>query len=126
MSFPDVLTHSISYPGDQMGSHGDLLQPKFKVIEVVEAAEILQAVADRKLRVLALFLVSMDGLVTVIFKQGEDPPVTLLPATSLPLNGQLVLPFSPVGWFETSVGEGLDIALSDELTVSGLLVYVEV
>ena len=38
----------------------------------------------------------------------------------------LVLAFSPVGHFETASGVGLDITLTQSVTVEGHLVYVEV
>ena len=41
-------------------------------------------------------------------------------------NGGIVLPYNPVGWFQTLPGEGLDINLSGSVAVGGCLSYVAV
>jgi uncharacterized lipoprotein YbaY len=45
---------------------------------------------------------------------------------SLVANTGFVLPFNPVGWFETASNTLLNLELSAAISVDGSLVYVEV
>jgi hypothetical protein len=100
--------------------------PKFAVIQAASSGDntIVSAVTSKKIRVIALNLMSA-GTVTVrfesstagSFKTGEYPLVA---------NAGIVLPYNPVGWFETNSGELLNMTLNAAVTVGGSLTYIEV
>lgn len=102
------------------------LTPKFAKIDVASSGDntLVAAVTDKKIRVLQVMLMAA-GTVTVRFESG---------ASGTALSGQMeltaqtgfVLPYSPVGWFETASNTLLNLELSAAVSVDGLLVYVEV
>lgn len=86
---------------------------------------ILALVTSKKIRVLALSLMA-NGAVNAKF---EDNGTTTQRGGMIycPAAGYgKVLPFNPVGWFETASGVGLDLNLSAAVAVGGELVYEEV
>lgn len=103
------------------------LTPKYEVIDDAVSGDntIVAAVAGKKIRVLAINLL-VSAAVTVRFEDG---------AGGSALTGQyqfgaqgdgIVLPFNPVGWFETTANTLLNMELSGAVSVDGSLVYVEV
>lgn len=86
---------------------------------------ILAAVTSKKLRVLACSLMA-NGAVNAAFQDNgtttQRGGMAYCPAAGY---GK-VLPFNPVGWFETAAGVGLDLNLSAAIAVGGELVYEEV
>lgn len=102
------------------------LTPKF--VTVVASASgvtnVLALVAAKKLRVLALQLTA-NAAVNVKW-QSHVTPTDITGLAYLAANGGYVLPFNPVGWFQTIAGEALDINLSGAVAVGGSLTYVEV
>jgi hypothetical protein len=102
------------------------LTPKFAAIDVATTGDntLVAAVVGKKIRVLSVFIFAA-GTVTARFEDG---------ASGTALSGQMqltaqtgfVLPFSPVGWFETTAATLLNLELSADISVDGLLVYVEV
>lgn len=88
------------------------------------ATSLVSAVTSKKIRVLALYLVS-NGTVNVKF-QSHTTPTDLTGLAYLVANTGFVLPYNPVGWFQTNSGEQLDINLSAAIAVGGTLVYVAV
>lgn len=103
------------------------LPPKFAKIDENTAAtnELIAFVSSKKLRVLAGFI-NAHGDQTVRFQDDTGTPVELTGDLDLTTNSGFVLPFNPVGWFETSSGKALDLVMSDAVQVGGCLVYVEV
>jgi hypothetical protein len=101
------------------------LTPKFAVIDVAGNGDntLVAAVADKKIRVLACFLVAA-GAVTARFEDGAGG-TALTGQMNLTTNSGFTLPFSPVGWFETGVNTLLNLELSGAVSVDGCLVYVE-
>lgn len=99
---------------------------KYKVIDHASSGdnELLAAVAAKKLRVLALFLISA-GTVTVRFESSTGG-TALTGQMTMAVNNPIVMPFNPAGWFETVAGENLNLELSGAVSVDGCLVYVEV
>lgn len=86
---------------------------------------IVAAVAGKKIRVLAMISVMTGTAVTIRFESGAGG--TALTGQMQPSQGGgFVLPFNPVGWFETLSGELLNMELSGAQSVDGVLVYVEV
>ena len=101
------------------------LTPKFAVIDDAASGDntILAAVTSKKIRVIACFLISA-GTVTARFEDGAGG-TALTGQITLAANTGFVLPYCPVGWFETGVTTLLNLELSDAISVDGSLVYVE-
>lgn len=87
---------------------------------------LVAAVATRRFRVLAVFL-SGAGAVNAKFQAGAggtDLTGLLYVAAA---GGQLVLPYNPVGWFETpAVNTLLNLNLSGAVAVGGVVLYQEI
>lgn len=97
---------------------------------VVDAAAtpdntLVAAVTGKKIRVLAMFAIMTGTAVTIRFESGAGG--TALTGQMTPSQGGgFVLPFNPVGWFETNSGELLNLELGGAQSVDGVLVYCEV
>lgn len=102
------------------------LTPKFASIDVATSGDntAVAAVASKKIRVVSLYLVSA-GTVNVRFESGAGG-TALSGQMNLVANTGFVLPFNPVGWFETASNTLLNIELSAAVSVDGSLTYVEV
>ena len=103
------------------------LTPKYKAIVATTGDNtLIAASAGFKMRVLALYGTA-DVAGTVRFESGTGG-TALTGQVNVADTGGFVLPFNPVGWFETDDGD--DELLNLELTTSGnfdgCLVYVEV
>lgn len=77
-----------------------------------------------KIRVLALFLVS-TGTVTVRFESGASG-TALTGQMDLVANTGFVLPYNPLGWFETASATLLNLELSAGVSVDGGLTYIDI
>ena len=103
------------------------LTPKFAAIDAAGSGDntIVAAVAGKKIRVLAVnFLVA--AAVTVRFEDGAGG-TALTGQYQFGAQGEgIVLPFNPVGWFETTANTLLNMELSGAVSVDGSFVYVEV
>ena len=85
---------------------------------------LVAAVTGKKIRVLALFITMTGTAVTIRFEDGAGG--TALTGQMGPTAGQtIVLPFNPVGWFETSAATLLNMELSGAQSVDGALTYIE-
>jgi hypothetical protein len=85
---------------------------------------LVAAVTGKKIRVLAAVFTMTGTAVTIRFEDGADG--TALTGQMGPTAGQtIVLPFNPVGWFETSDATLLNMELSGGQSVDGALVYIE-
>ena len=102
------------------------LTPKFVIIDAASSGDntILAAVASKKIRVLACFLVAAAA-VNTRFESGAGG-TALTGQMNCAANGGFVLPFNPVGWFETASNTLLNLELSGAVSVDGSLTYVEV
>jgi hypothetical protein len=86
---------------------------------------LVAAVTNKKIRVLACFLIMTGTAITIRFESGAGG--TALTGQMQPSQGGgFVLPYNPVGWFETNAGELLNLELSGAQSVDGVLVYAEV
>lgn len=86
---------------------------------------LVAAVTGKRIRVLALFAVMTGTAVTIRFESAADG--TALTGQMQPTQGGgFVLPYNPIGWFETLSGQLLNMELSGAQSVDGVLVYVEV
>lgn len=106
------------------------LTPKFaKVAEnTAGAATLIAAVSGKKLRVLNAAVIGggtaislRNGTGSYLFGSGTAGQQVVLVAGS-----GFILPYSPVGWLETSAGDSLVIESSIATALAGTIVYVEV
>lgn len=88
------------------------------------ATSLVSSVSSKRIRVLAAYLTA-SGAVNVKF-QSHVTPTDLTGLAYLTTNTGFVLPYNPLGWFQTVSGEQLDINLSGSVAVGGTIVYVTV
>ena len=120
----DTITVKIATDAIQNGTTA--LTPKFAIIDGATSGDntLVAAVSSKKIRVLSLFAVAA-GTTTVRFESGAGG-TALTGQMNLIANVGFVLPFNPVGWFETAATTLLNMELSAAISVDGSLVYVEV
>jgi hypothetical protein len=108
-----------------MQSGNDEVTPKFAIIDAATSGDntLVAAVASKKIRVLSLWLVAA-GTVNVRFESGAAG-TALSGQANLVVNAGFVLPFNPVGWFETAANTLLNLELSAAISVDGGLTYIE-
>lgn len=80
--------------------------------------------ASNKIRVHSCFLIAA-GTVTARFESGADG-TALTGQMNLVANSGFVLPFNPVGWFETAANTLLNLELSAAVSVDGSFQYTVV
>jgi hypothetical protein len=104
-----------------------LLTPKFAVIDAATGGDntLVAAVASKKVRVVSLYLCASGGANTIRFESGASGTAKS-GQMSIAANGTLVLPYNPLGWFETGTNTLLNLELSAATSVDGGLTYVEV
>ena len=85
------------------------------------ATTIVSGVDGKKILVLGISLIS-NSTVNVKF-QSHTAPTDLTGLYYLAANTGFVMGYSPVGWFQTLAGEALDINLSGNIAVGGVVVY---
>lgn len=110
----------------QMTVAGTVRNPAYAIIDAATSGDntLVAAVTSRRIRVLALFLVSA-GTVNVRFESGAGG-TALTGQMNLVANTGFVLPYNPAGWFETGVNTLLNLELSAAISVDGALTYIEV
>jgi hypothetical protein len=100
------------------------LTPLFALVAVSASGTVIPLVAAKKIRVLAMQLVAAAAV--NVKWQSHVLPTDLTGLAYFAANGGYVLPFNPVGWFQTIAGEALDINLSASVAVGGSITYVTV
>jgi hypothetical protein len=106
------------------------LTPKYAKANVTASqtdSNIVSAVSTKKIRVLALYAVAGATATTLTFNSkpgGAGTAISALFANAA--NGGEILPFNPVGWFETAASEGLTATTGAGSTTGIGVVYVEV
>jgi hypothetical protein len=100
--------------------------PKFAAIDAATSGDntIVAAVSSKKIRVLSAFLIAA-GTVNARFESGAGG-TALTGQMNLVANSGFVLPFNPIGWFQTAATTLLNLELSGAVSVDGALTYVEV
>lgn len=126
----NVATGSIALESSAIYAGGTSLLPKFAAIAAATSGgnTLVAAVSSKKIRVLALMILA-GAAGNIYFNSGAAGTVIFGGSTNkinLPANGGFVLPFSPVGWFETAAGSLLELQASSTGPFSGGLVYIEV
>ena len=103
------------------------LTPKFAIIDNAAAGDntLVASVASKKIRVHQAILVCSGGENTVRFESGASG-TALTGQMTISDNQGFVLPFSPIGWFETAATTLLNLELSGATSVDGVLAYTEV
>lgn len=124
----DAITAKLATDAIQNGLTA--LTPKFAFANVAASTtdgNIVTAVASKKIRVLAVAAVAGATATNLTFNSkpgGAGAAISPLFANAA--NGGEILPFSPVGWFETVSGEGLAVTTGAGSTTGILVTYVEV
>lgn len=120
------LPTQASIESTQMTSVGTIITPKYASIAVSSSGNntLVAAVTSKKIRVLSLWLTS-NGSVNAKFQSGAGG-TDLTGFAYLVVNTGFVLPFNPVGWFETASNTLLNLNLSAGIAVGGSLTYVEI
>lgn len=100
---------------------------KFAIIDAASSGDntLVAAVTGKKIRVLAGFFTMTGTAVTIRFESGASG--TALTGQMTPSQGEtIVLPFNPLGWFETAAGTLLNLELGGAQSVDGALTYAEI
>lgn len=107
------------------------LTPKFAKVSAAASGDntLVAFVSSKKIRIISLFLMS-TGTVNAYIRDDAASPIDLIgDATNkltLTAGAGFVLPPNPLGWAETTSGEGLQLNLSAAIGVAGCITYVEV
>lgn len=111
---------------DALANDTTMLTPKFVAISASSSGNntVLASVSSKKIRVLACSLMA-TAAVNVKFQSGASG-TDLTGLYYCAANGGFVLPFNPLGWFETAATTLLNLNLSAANAVGGCLTYVEV
>lgn len=130
VSYVDRLTDNVgvALQTDIIMNDTTPLTPKFKTVSVAASqtdTSLIAAVASKKLRILCLRAMC-GGTATDSTYESDGGSDTILHVGTYGANGGEVLPFSPVGWFETVAGEALIVTTGAGSTTKYTLVYIEV
>jgi hypothetical protein len=106
---------------------GTFIDIKRAVIDHASTGDntLVAAVTGKKIRVHALFFV-VAAAVVVRFESGASGTALTGQMTIPAEQPTLVLPYNPLGWFETAAGALLNLELGGNVSVDGALVYQEV
>lgn len=102
----------------------------FTILDFSSSGTVVSGVAGYKIRVLSATMDANNGSVTTYFTSSTGPTQligNLFLSSGTPgeatATGDITLPYSPIGWFETAEGDNLDIVLEGEAGVGGCIVY---
>lgn len=121
---------SVSLRTDEIADGTAGIKPKFAAIAAATAGNnsLVSAVTGKKIRVLQIFVLA-GAAGDIYFTSGAGGTPIMGGSTNkivLPDNGGFVLPFSPIGWFETAAGAALNMNASTTGPFGGVVVYIEV
>ncbi len=123
-----AILHAITATINSSGMSDGLtaLTPKFAIIStaVSQTNTLVAAVAGKKIRVLAYAITAETAAGTFRFEDGAAGSA-LTGVMTIADNAAVVVPFNPVGWFETSAATLLNLETVG-VAAMGHLVYVEV
>jgi hypothetical protein len=124
----DRATHSIAVAAqtDAIMSQLSALTPKFFSASVAASStdsSLIALVAAKKLRIVALAVQCAGTATTITFESSTTTRIHKIPAGA---NGGQILPFNPVGWFETVAGASLTVTTGTGSTTEISGVYIEV
>jgi hypothetical protein len=116
-------TFPVAWPSTSLIFDGQTaLVPQFAVINASSSGVVIAGVPGLRIRVIAMDLVT-NNAVTIQW-QTSTGPATISGPQSFAANGGIVRPFNQAGWFQTLVGDSLNITLSGGATVGGNITYV--
>ena len=97
--------------------------PQFQGVGVETSGDttLVAARYGQRIRVYAVSLFSADDV--VIYFRSDAGGTAITGSFDFHPRGDLVMPFSQVGWFETADGATLEINLSADVYVGGVVVY---
>ena len=121
-------THSISVAmqTDAIMTGLTALTPKFFSATVAASttdSSLIALVASKKLRIVSLAAQCGSSATTMTFESGGSTRKHIVPAGA---NGGQVLPYNPVGWFETIAGESLTVTTTSGSSCEITGTYLEV
>jgi hypothetical protein len=104
-----------------------LRAPTFVAIDASSSGDntLVAAVPGRKIRVMSCFLIADASTVSVQFRSAAAGAALTGPVP-LAASAGFVLPYNEAGWFQTDIGELLNLELSDAVAVGGALSYVQI
>lgn len=125
-SLANPLPVSTSIESSQMTIAGVAVTPKYAAISASSSGNntLISSVSGKKIRVLAVWLVS-NGTVNAKFQSGAGG-TDLTGLAYLIANTGFALSFNPAGWFETASTTLLNLNLSAAIAVGGSITYIEV
>lgn len=87
---------------------------------------LVAGVVGKRIRVISCFVIA-GGAVFAYFVDGADTDLAGSASNTIKIaeSSGFVLPFNQGGWFQTGIGESLDINLSGAVSVAGSLSYIE-
>lgn len=120
----------VEHETNSVRNSGVAAVPAFVAIAAASSGEntLKSLVSSKKIRVVAMAIVA-TGAVNIYFVSNTGGTVIFGGSTNkiaLAANGGFVLPYNPLGWFETASGENLIVNLSGAVAISGGLVYIPV
>jgi hypothetical protein len=110
--------------GSRMGEPASSI--KYAVIDDESSGDntIVAAVSGKKIRVHQVFInVAAD---VSIRWESDSSGTSLTGQNQIKAGSGYILPYSPIGWFETISGELLNLELSGAVSCDGVLAYTEV
>lgn len=112
---------------DNMYAGETALTPKFAKIDAATSGDntLVASVSGKKIRVLSVYYVA-SAAVTTRFESGAGGTALTGQHQHANAGEGMVLPFNPLGWFETAATTLLNLELSGAVSVDGALTYVEV
>lgn len=122
---PDGASVAASNETSTVYNGATALTPKFAVVNLSSTGTVIAAVASKKIRVLAVQAVASAGVTSVTWKSGAGGTALTGPQTWGAAGGT-VLPYNPVGWFETASNTLLELSFTGTATLGGSITYVEV
>lgn len=118
MSNPAANSYEVS-GGIQTSSGLTAVKRAFATGATVATHTIVAGVTGKKIRVLAFFITTVDGL-NLKFKSGSTDISANIAAAGV------MSTYCPHGWFETNAGEALGFSLDAAESTSVQVVYAEV
>jgi hypothetical protein len=124
----DQATLAVAHDTSQLfnGASGVSLTPLTAKVNISSASTttVIALVGGKKIRILAVYLVV--GAANNVNWQSHATTSNGDSTLNLSANSGLVLNYNPLGWFDTTSGEALDIVTSTSAQLSGRIVYVAV
>lgn len=117
-----VLNTTAIVASDSLSISGIAVTPKFAPIALSATGAVVAAVASRRIRVLS-YVLSSAGTVNA---KWQSASTDLTGLSYLVANSNLSSGSNNYGYFQTAVGEALNLNLSGSIAVGGHITYIEV